>query len=230
MVWQSVATLIGKPKVGKILRERQTLQPLAQSRQQRRRPPQPSYDLLCGWQPPLPPSPPGGLLRKQHPQTAFSAVTCVHEKRCPSQVVHWPRYSAAALLTLPPPHSLIRSKHPLKLSGRSNIHNRIPQPSCAATSTEPSNLSGRLVASSAAAAQTHPFRSESPTAVLANHDGRSPLPSLLRTTPCPQKRHTLRQSCALVCGGGLRFCFPFLPRPGRRRHPPQPSAQISLQR
>ena len=83
---------------------------------------------------------------------------------------------------------------------------------------------------------THPppsrdfVRSDSPTAVLANHDDRSPLPSLLRTRPCPQKRHTMRQSCDFVCGGGLRFCSPFSPRPHRRRHPPQPSAQFFLQR
>ena len=109
--------------------------------------------LVRGWQPPLSP------FCKRHPQTFVCAFTTLSEcaiinQGSPPQVVHWPRMQSGP--ADPSPHSLVY-KHSITWSGRRNIRKqRPPQPSCAATSTEPNDLRGRLAASYAAAAPAYP--------------------------------------------------------------------------
>ena len=61
-----------------------------QLRPRGRRPPRPSSGLVCGWQPPVPSFPSSASSANNIPRR-LSAATCVHGKRRPSQVVHWPR-------------------------------------------------------------------------------------------------------------------------------------------
>ena len=72
-------------------------------------------------QPPLTPSSPCGLIRKQHPQAKQPRVSTESDVLCGLSI----GLVCSGGTAHPPPHSLVRSKHPLKPSRRSNIHNSI---------------------------------------------------------------------------------------------------------
>ena len=186
MLWQSAAPLIGKPKLSECLLALCPPQPSAQSRPRRQRPSRPSHGLVCGWQPSLPPFPPDSRICKHHPQAPLSSHVCPR-KATSFAGRSLASYAAAAPLILPL-HSLARSKHPLKPSGRSNIRNsilaaflrnqfhqakRLPRLSC-----------GLIRGGSPGSPLPSPcdlFRSDTPTAVPANFNGSSPLPAPLHS-------------------------------------------------
>ena len=57
--------------------------------------------LVCGWQPPLTPSPEGGLIHKQHPQAPLSSYVCPRKAKSFADR-SLASYAAAAPLILPP--------------------------------------------------------------------------------------------------------------------------------
>ena len=202
-------------------------------RSRRRRPPRWSHGLVCGRAAaPTHPFP----ARRPRPQTTPSdgrQCVCVRPRIATSSADRpSASYAGAAPLTLPP-HRHVRSKHvPNAVRAQQHALQHPPQPSCAAPSSEP--LRGRLVASSAAAAPTHPSHSrdlvgsDGLTAVPVVQGSRSPLPSLLRRRPYARKRRNPRPAAVSAPAPALAPTFSPLSRP--RRHPPQPSARIFLPR
>ena len=106
--------------------------------------------------------------------------------------------SAAAAPARPSSHIVVRSKHPLKPSGRGDIRNSIPRSRPARSrpwSQQPPWLSCCLVCGSSPSSLPFPPPATSSTA--------SCFLSLLRTRPCSQKQRTTRPSIDLVRSGIL---------------------------
>ena len=180
---------------------------------------------------PTPPSPTGGLIQKQTPQTPLISHVC------PRKATFFAgrpltSYSAAALL-IPPPHSLVRSKHPQSRPGPVTSATASSQSSCAATSTKLNDHRGRLVVSFAAASPGLP-----PQLSFAATRPQSSLRITIagpRTPPFCQRGFVHRSDAP--CGSPVKLFAVAVPASA---HPPprglvgdiipQPSAQIFLQR
>ena len=126
--------------------------------------------MSAGGSPHSPPYPPAASSANYIPRQLFVAS-----------------YTAMAPLTLFP-HSLVRSKHPLKLSGCRNICNSIAQPHPRSQTTLRPSF-GLICGSNPGSPFTPRDRA------------RAPLP--LQTRLCPQRRRTHWSSFNLVCGGSL---------------------------
>ena len=185
-------------------------QPSAQSRPPRQRPPRPYHGLVCG--------------RKRHPQTPLSSHVCPR-KATSFAVRPLASYAAVAPLILPP-HSLVRSKHPLKPPGRSNTRNSI------LAAFLRGSIHGCLWSSCGfirGGSPGSPLTPLGPGPRQLTHsrhcESRQQVSAPLTSADEALSTETThpQQSCDLVCGGGLRFRSPF-------SHTPQSSARIFLQR